>query len=128
MRYLTVGEVLEIHRELIALSGGSPGVRDLDGVESALAQPKATFDGAELNPSIAEKAAAMAYSLINNHPFIDGNKRIGHAAMEVFLVLNGHELKADVDDAEQIILGVAAGAKSRLELLTWITEHLSETA
>lgn len=126
MRYLTVGEVLDIHSALIELSGGAQGVGDLNGVESALAQPRATFDGAELYLSLAEKAAALGYSLINNHPFIDGNKRIGHAAMEVFLVLNGYELAADIDDAEQLILGVAAGRTSRLELVEWIDTHLVE--
>ena len=64
--------------------------------------------------------------MILNHPFIDGNKRIGHAAMEVFLMLNGYELSAEVDDAEQLILGVAAGRVTRLKLVAWMELHISE--
>ena len=73
-----------------------------------MAQPRQSFDGADLYPSIPEKAAALGFSLISNHPFIDGNKRVGHAAIEIFLILNGHELHADVDEQERLVLGVAA--------------------
>jgi death-on-curing protein len=82
MRYLTLAEVLDLHRRVIAQSGGANGIRELIGVESALAQPQMTFDGHDLYPSVASKAVAICYSLVMNHPFIDGNKRIGHAAME----------------------------------------------
>jgi death-on-curing protein len=123
MRYLTLAEVLDLHRRVMEQSGGADGVRDLGGVESAIAQPQMTFGGEELYPSIESKATALCFSLVMNHPFVDGNKRIGHAAMETFLVLNGFELAAHVDDAERIILALAAGDLSREELLTWITAH-----
>jgi death on curing protein len=108
-RYLTVGEVLELHRRIIASSGGAFGIRDLGALESALTQPRLTFGERELYPTVIEKAAALGFSLIQNHPFIDANKRTGHAAMETFLVLNGYEIDATVDEQEQAILQVASG-------------------
>ena len=124
MRYLTLGEVLDLHRRVVEQSGGAIGVRDLGGIESAVAQPQMTFDGEELYPTIESKATALCFSLVMNHPFVDGNKRIGHAAMETFLVMNGFEIRADVDDAEKIILPLAAGALSREELLEWVTSRV----
>ena len=124
MRYLNLGEIFHLHRRLIAQSGGAGGLRDLGGVESALAQPQMAFSGEELYPTIESKAAALCFSLVMNHPFVDGNKRVGHAAMETFLVLNGFELDADVDDAEQIILQLAAGRLTRDELVRWVAAHL----
>jgi len=124
MRYLTLGEVLDLHRRVIEQSGGAEGVRDLGGVESAVAQPQMTFGGDELYPTIESKATALCFSLVMNHPFVDGNKRIGHAAMETFLVMNGFDLAADVDDAEKIILTLAAGNLPREELLDWVKSHI----
>lgn len=123
MRYLTLAEVLDLHHRVIEMSGGGDGVRDLAGVESAVAQPQMTFAGDELYPTIESKATALCFSLVMNHPFVDGNKRIGHAAMETFLVMDGHELVADVDDAEKAILTLAAGELAREELLQWVTSH-----
>jgi len=125
MRYLTLSEVLELHRRVIELTGGADGVRDLAGVQSAVVQPQMTFDGGELYPSLLDKAAALCFSLVMNHPFVDGNKRIGHAAMETFLILNGLELNADVDDAESLFLKLAAGDIERDELVGWITANAS---
>jgi death on curing protein len=124
MRYLTLDEVLELHRQVLAQSGGAAGVRDPGGLDSALAQPRMTFDGADLYPTLADKAAALGFSLIANHPFVDGNKRIGHAAMEVFLVLNGWQLSAAVDEQEQVILAVAAGRWRREEFTAWVRSHM----
>jgi death-on-curing protein len=112
----------------MAQSGGSPGVRDLRALESALAQPRMAFGGADLYASIEEKAVALGYSLISNHPFIDGNKRVGHAALEVFLLLNGYELDAPIDDAERIIVSVASGTGSREDLLDWVRKHMVAAA
>jgi hypothetical protein len=85
MRYLTLGEVVTLHRAVVAATGGAEGLRDLGALESALAQPKATFDAVDLYPTVIGKAASLAFSLAMNHPFVDGNKRIAHAAMAVFL-------------------------------------------
>ena len=123
MRYLTLGEVLELHRRAILQAGGSPELRDLGALESAIAQPRAMFGGRDLYPSLEEKAAALAFSLILNHSFVDGNKRVGHAALETFLVLNGKELNAAVDESERIILSVASGDCSREVFVEWIREH-----
>lgn len=123
MRYLTLGEVVALHRAVLETAGGATGIRDLAALESALAQPRATFDGVDLHASVPAKAAALAYSLALNHPFIDGNKRVAHAAMEVFLNLNGLELAADVDEQEALFLAVAAGDSSRQQLQTWLESH-----
>jgi death on curing protein len=124
MRYLTLDEIIVLHQLLISKSGGSSGIRDMRALESAVAQPAMTFDGIDLYPSLARKASALAYSLIQNHPFVDGNKRIGHAAMEVFLVLNGYQIDASVDEQERVILGVASGSVSREEFVAWIDQHI----
>lgn len=124
MRYLGLAEVLELHRLVIAQAGGADGLRDLAGLESAVAQPRATFDGADLYPTLPAKAAALAHALALNHAFVDGNKRVAHAALETFLVLNGAELGAHVDEAERTMLALAAGALSREEFTQWVTQHL----
>jgi death-on-curing protein len=124
IRYLSLEEVLELHRLVLRQSGGLEGVRDLGGLESAVAQPQMTFDGQDLHPCLPTKAAALGFSLIRNHPFVDGNKRIGHLAMEMFLVLNGHELDAGVDEQERIILGLAAGEVSREEFAGWVRSSM----
>ena len=124
MRYLSLQEVISLHSLLIAQSGGSSGLRDRGALESAVAQPEATFGGEDLYPDLASKAAALGHSLIQNHPFVDGNKRIGHAALEVFLLLNGHEIDASVDEQEQIIIEVASGKVSRIQLGEWLREHV----
>ena len=124
-RFLTIAEVLELYARVVAIGGGAFAIRDLGALESAIAQPRSTFDGVELYASLEEKAAALGFSLILNHPFVDGNKRIGHAAMEVFLVLNGLQLRADVSDAETMILGVAAGTVAREVFVQWIRAHMT---
>lgn len=128
MRYLSLAEVLELHSRLIQKSGGADGLRDLAALESALAQPRLTFDKTDLYRTLEEKAVALGYSLILNHPFMDGNKRVGHAALETFLVLNGHELDVPVDDAERVILDVAGGTCSREDFLSWLREHVIRRA
>ena len=124
MRYLSLGEVLELHRRVVAQAGGATGLRDLGALESAVAQPRATFGGADLYPTLAAKAAALAYSLALNHAFVDGIKRVAHAALETSLVLNGRELAADVDGAERVMLALAGGELSREQLVAWVEEHL----
>jgi death-on-curing protein len=83
-----------------------------------------TFGGEELCPTLADKAAALGFSLIKNHPFLDGNKRVGHAAMDTFLVLNGHELVGEVDEQERIVLALAAGDLDREQFTTWVRDHI----
>jgi len=123
MRYLSIAEVLDLHERLLVESGGASGVRDLGALESSVAQPHATFGGEDLYPDLIAKAAALCYSLVMNHPFVDGNKRIGHAAMETFLVLNGHEIQCHVDEQEGVILQLAAGDLSRNAFTQWVRLH-----
>lgn len=124
IRYLTLDEILELHRIALERSGGAAGIRDLGLVESAVAQPSMAFGGVDLYPTLADKAAALGFSLIMNHPFVDGNKRVGHAAMETFLVINGLELAANVDYQEQLILDLAAGKVEREQFATWVRSHV----
>jgi death-on-curing protein len=126
MRYLTVGEVLDIYSRVMQQSGGLVGIRDLGALESAVAQPRMTFDGVELYPTLAEKASALGFSLIENHPFIDGNKRTGHAALETLLVLNGYQIDASVDEQVEIILKVASGDVDRSTFTEWLRIHMGQ--
>jgi death-on-curing protein len=128
MRYLALAEVVELHRRLLEATGGAVGIRDLGALESAIAQPKMTFAGVDLYPTLAEKAAALCFSLVENHPFVDGNKRVGHAAMETFLVLNGAEVDAQVGDQERLMLDLAAGRIDRGQLTDWLRQHLKPLA
>lgn len=123
MRFLGLAEVLFLHRKIIDQSGGSDGLRDLGLLESALSQPRQTFDGSDLYPDLVAKAAALGFFLISNHPFLDGNKRIGHAAMEAMLMLNGLELDVSVQEAETEILAVAAGNRRRTVFEDWVRAH-----
>ena len=100
------------------------GILNPSALESALAQPRMTFGGNELYPSIVDKASALGYSLIKNHPFLDGNKRTGHAAMEVFLLLNGFEIQSSVDEQERIVLQVASGEMDRESFVLWLRDHV----
>jgi len=123
MHYLSLDEVLELHRRIIQESGGAHGVAERGMLESAVAQPRMAFGGRDVYTSVIEKAAALGFSLVMNHPFVDGNKRVGHAAMETFLVLNGHELSAPIDEQERAILKLAASQMTREEFTEWVSTH-----
>ena len=120
MQFITLNQILYLHKNIINTTGGSPGIRDIQMLESALSQPFMTFDSKDLYKSIIDKAGALGFSLIMNHAFIDGNKRIGHAAMELFLYLNGFEIKSDFIEQEQIILNVASGKLDRKDFIKWL--------
>jgi len=123
MRYLSLAELLDLHQRVLAQSGGSPGLPRLPALESAIALPRQTFGGADLYPSLEEKAAILGFALIQGHPFVDGNKRVGHAAMETFLMLNGSQLTATTEEGEQAILGVAASRWQKEDLLAWVRQY-----
>ncbi len=116
-------KVLLLHQIMAEATGGSVGVRDSGLLESALDGCFATFDGVELYPSKEEKAARLGYSLISNHAFVDGNKRIGVYVMLSFLELNGIKIEATNDDIVAIGIGVADGAMKYDDLLLWIKQH-----
>ena len=126
MRYLSISETLDLHERIIASSGGATGIRDLGALESAMGQPYASFGGKDLYPDAAAKAAALCFSIVMNHPFVDGNKRVGHAAMEVFLLLNGFEISSEVDEQEDVILRLAAGQLDRNDLVSWLKKHTTK--
>ena len=117
-KFLSLDEVLELHADQISSFGGSPGVRDEGLLESALAQPQATFGGQFLHPTISEQAAAYLYHIAMNHPFIDGNKRTAFAVMDTFLRLNGCALNLTDDRAYDLVMRVARGTMTKEELST----------
>ncbi len=107
--FLSLGEVLEIHRDQIDRYGGHPGIRDIGLLQSALAMPAVGFGGRFLHTDLFEMAAAYLFHITQNHPFVDGNKRTGAVASLVFLSLNGVEIKADENKFENTVLSVAEG-------------------
>ena len=126
IRYLALVEILDIPHQITQRSGGAEGIRDLGALESAIAQPRMTFGGEDLYPTIIDKAAALGFSIVMNHPFVDGNKRTGHAAMEIFLVLNGLEINASTDEQEAIILALASGELDRDIFTNWLQQSIKE--
>ena len=114
--FLTLDEVLAIHAHQIDRYGGSPGVRDVGLLESALAMPRATFSGQELHSTLYEKGAAYLFHLVKNHPFIDGNKRVGLAVCLVFLALNGKRIRVTDDALVDLVMGVAKGEIDKPEV------------
>lgn len=120
MKYLSLKTILMIQDRSLDDYGGDPGVRDRGLLESAVAQPRARFGGGDLYPSLAEKAAALAFSLVKNHPFFDGNKRTGYGALLTFLSRNGHTIEGTPDEHEAVIVRLAAGEIGREEFLDWL--------
>ena len=123
MKYLTTDQVVRLHKVLIETSGGSSGIRDEGMLDSAVKLPLQTFDDCELFPSILDKATRLAYSLIKNHPFVDGNKRIATHAMLIFLSLNGMMLSYEDEELIDIILKVASSQANESDLYQWIDKH-----
>ena len=113
-----------MHEDQLRRFGGLPGVRDEGLLDSALAQPFASFDGIELYPSLVEKAARYGYGVIRNHPFADGNKRTGTALIFVFLRGNGIRFKPRADEFYDVVVSVADGSMAYEELAQWIEEQI----
>ena len=124
MKILKKRQILLLHSALIAESGGSDGVRDEGLLDSAANIPFQTFSGQDLYPTVLEKAVRLGFGLIRNHPFIDGNKRIGTHAMLVFLNLNSITLSYEDDELISTILSVASGEMDADGLLKWIQQHI----
>lgn len=120
MTMFTNEKVLSLHELLVRETGGSPEIRDMALLDSAVKGAYATFDGQDLYPSIKEKAARLGFSLISNHAFVDGNKRIGIFMMLIFLQLHGAKLTATNQDVIEAGLSVADGSMQYEELLSWI--------
>lgn len=124
MRILSKAQILMLHEQLVNETGGSQGLRDEGMLESALAAPFAAFGDEAAYPSIYRKAARLGFGLVKNHPFVDGNKRIGAHAMLVFLLLNGIELRYEQHELSDIILSVASGESGYEDLFGWLMNHL----
>ncbi len=123
MTKVFVQQALLIHKYFIEMSGGIDGVRDLAALESALNTPFQTFGGEDLYPGKERKAASLCYGLIQNHPFIDGNKRIGVHLCNLFLDINGVKIEFTDDDLVQLGLSVAGGSWKMSDVLAWIFQH-----
>ncbi len=123
MIVLSKKQVLALHSQLIAETGGTDGIRDESLLDSALNAPFQSFDGVDAFPSIVPKAARLGYGLIKNHAFVDGNKRIGAHVMLVFLALNKIELEYTQTELSDTILKVAADEYGFEDLLKWVIEH-----
>ena len=121
--YLSIAQVLQLHRRQLALFGGSGGLRDRGGLEAAVARPRMTFGGEDLYPDHAAKAAALLHSLVMNHPFVDGNKRTSLLALYTFLGVNGVDFIVPEAEAAAIILSLAAGEVSEESLTRWIRDN-----
>lgn len=125
--YLSVEQLLHIHEAQIEQFGGSGGLRDRGGLESAAARPAMTFGGEDLYPDLASKTAALMHSLVMNHTFVDGNKRVGAAAAELFVLLNESRLDASDSELEDLTLAVARGEMDVEPLTIWLRQRLART-
>ncbi len=120
---LSVRQLLAIQEALRTGFGGRAGVRDRGSLESAAARPFATFDGDDLYSDLPAKAAALLHAVVSNHPFVDGNKRTGALAVELFLDVNGADLIASADDLERVVMAVAAGSLDIERLVVWFRQR-----
>ena len=125
MKILTKDQIILLHAQLIKETGGTEGIRDEGLLDSAILSPFQSFDGKELYPSVLEKGVRLGFWLIQNHAFIDGNKRIGAHAMLVFLALNGYVFSYTQKELTEIVFSVAAGEKDHDNLLFWLQSHLN---
>ena len=123
--YLSIDQVLDLHGRQIRAFGGSAALRDRGALESAVARPAMTFGGEDLYPDAADKGSALMHSLVMNHPFVDGNKRIGASAAELFLELNGYRLAAADAELEDITMTVARGELDAEALAIWFRQRIS---
>ena len=123
MKSLSKRQILLLQEQLISEIGGSHGLRDEGLLESALAAPFQSFSGVDAYPSLQQKAARLAYGLTCNHPFVDGNKRIGAHTMLVFLALNGIELSYTQDELALLFISVASGDSGYEDILNWLIDH-----
>jgi death-on-curing protein len=122
--FLTLDEVIALHADQIERYGGRPGIRDLGLLQSALGTPSATFERRFLHEGLHEMAAAYLFHVVRNHPFVDGNKRVGLVALLAFLGLNSRWLEANTQTVEDLVLGIASGKVSKAEAAVFVQQHL----
>lgn len=122
-RFLDLDDVIRIHVSMIGRYGGVPGLRDPGLLQSAIAQPLAAFEGEWLHSTLFEMAAAYLYHIVQNHPFVDGNKRTGAATAIIFLLMNNIEIEADEDGLVALTLGVACGTVGKPEIAEFFSKR-----
>jgi len=125
--FLSLDEILAIHQDQIARYGGSEGVLHWGMLQSAIAMPAASFAGQFLHPDLYEMAAAYLFHVVQNHPFVDGNKRVGAVAAYVFLSLNNVRLTADPSQFEELVMSVARGERSKSEVTIFFRDNSAAT-
>jgi len=126
VKFLSLSEILEIHQDQVTRYGGTLGVRDIELLKSAIGMPMATYGGDFLHTDVYEMAAAYLYHLVKNHPFLDGNKRVGAVAALVFLLLNGYDFNAPEDDFAELVLAVARGELDKAQVAVLIRRWCRE--
>jgi len=124
IEYLSVEQVARLHEKQLERFGGAAGVRDVGALESAVARPAMTFDGEDLYPDLAGKAAALFHSLVMNHPFVDGNKRVASMATEFFVEVNRASLDASDVEVETLTMSAARGEMSVEALTIWFRQRI----
>ena len=120
---ISIQETEKLHKVLVDAFGGTHGIRDTDALQSALSRPFQTFDNTELYPGVLEKAASLLESLLNNHPFVDGNKRTGYTLTRLFLLDNNYDIEATQQDKYNFIIDIASGKTKYEEILRWLESH-----
>ena len=123
IQFLTLSDIVEIHEYQIEKFGGASGLRDIGLLKSASGMPESTFGGAFLHPTICEMAAAYLYHLVENHPFVDGNKRVGAMAALVFLDINNIDFDAPEELLTEMVLKVASGKMLKAEITLFLKEY-----
>lgn len=124
MKYLYPDQIVYLHQRIIQETGGTQGLRDRKLLESAVFRPQATFGGADLYPDIYSKAAALGHSIIQNHPFLDGNKRVGFEAMRLMLRLNGLDIRTSLDVKYNFVIEIAKGNLNEQRIVAWLKTHV----
>ena len=122
--YLSVEQIVEIHSIQLERYGGRTGLRDRGALESAVARPAMTFDGEDLYRNLPAKAAALMHSLVSNHPFVDGNKRVGAHSAVVFLSINDAPLACSADELYEITISAARGELAADQLAIWFRQRI----
>lgn len=123
MNYLYPKQIVYLHQRIVAVSGGSGGVRSQHLLESAVYRPQASFGGQDLYPDIFLKAAVLGHSLVLNHAFIDGNKRVGFEAMRLMLRINGHDVRAGVNEKFNFVMAIANKEIDEHRIAEWLKKH-----
>ena len=123
MVYLYPKQIIYLHKQIISMTGGSHGVRDKGLCESAVYRPQASFGGQDLYPNLLLKAAVLGHSLISNHPFVDGNKRVGYEAMRLMLRLNGYDINASLKRKYDFVMAIAENKINEQAIAEWLKNN-----